>query len=93
MPSGGTPNDFFATPADFGGINMGITVDPEISEALRSQLKISRDEAYKFVSDDFRQTVETAYAEIGSPALTVETGWQIFNQLKIQLRNVYTTGY
>ena len=93
MPSGGTPNDFFATPEDFGGSDKGIRVEAEIVEGLRERLSISRDEAYKFVEDEFRVVVEQAYMEIGSPMLTVQNGWNVFSELKQKLRDIFTPGY
>ena len=92
MPSGSTPNDFFATPGQWGGQDCGIPVDITVVEALRKELKMPHADVYKFVSDDFRLVAEDAYATIGSPALTVESGWAIFAQMKVALSTVYSSG-
>nr|VWP00215.1 Autophagy-related protein 9 [Ganoderma boninense] len=90
MPSGSTPNDFFATPEQWGGQDCGIPVDLTVVEALRKELKMPHEDVYKFVSDDFRQMAEDAYASIGFPPLTLRSGWAVFAQMKAVLSTVYT---
>ncbi len=92
MPSGSTPNDFFATPVQWGGQDCGIPVDTTVVEALREQLTMCHEDVYKFVSDDFRQAAEDAYATIGSPVLTVRSGWDLFAQMKAVLSTMYSSG-
>ncbi|TBU64693.1 hypothetical protein BD310DRAFT_943708 [Dichomitus squalens] len=95
MPSGSTPNDFFATPEQWGGRrdkNCGIPIDADVAEALRAQINMRHEDAYKFVDDSFRQAAENAYETIGSPALTVQNGWEVFAQMKLVLHTVYASG-
>ncbi len=92
MPSGGTPNDFFATPAHFGGEDLSIPVEADIVEALRTRLTITREEVFKFVDDEFKEIVETKYAFLGSPTITLQNGWDIYAQLRVALRTVYAPG-
>ncbi|KAM5544839.1 hypothetical protein V8D89_001737 [Ganoderma adspersum] len=92
MPSGSTLNNFFATPGQWGGQDCGIPVDVTVVEALRKELKMPHADIYKFVSDDSHLAAEDAYATIGSPALTVGSGWAVFAQMKAALSTVYASG-
>ena len=92
MPSGSTPNDFFATPEQWGGQNCGIPIDTDIAEALRAEIGMDHEDAYKFVDNSFRHAAESAYAHIGSPTLTIQNGWGVFAKMKNVLRTMYSSG-
>lgn len=90
MPSGGTPNDFFSRPEDFGGARMTIPVnDPGIVPALRETLPISREDAYRWVDDEFAAAAQSVYEQLGRPVLKLETGWNIFGRMSPMLEAMY----
>lgn len=90
MPSGGTPNDIFASPVSYGARkDLGVPVTLDVVERLRAELPITRKEAFRLVSDDFQCSANTVYAAIGKPMLTMSSGWTIFGQMKYALRTMY----
>ena len=91
MPSGATPTNIYTMPLQFGGEDLGIPVTLEAVEAMRAELPVTRHEDFRFVDDQFADTVEAAYAEIGAPKLTLNDAWQIFGQLSVILARMYGT--
>ncbi len=69
MPSGTTPTDIYELPQEYGYEDMKIPVNIEVVEALRSQLSVTREEVFRFVSPEFQAAAEEVYAEIGKPEL------------------------
>ncbi|KAI0739840.1 hypothetical protein C8Q80DRAFT_1112091, partial [Daedaleopsis nitida] len=91
MPSGTTPNDIYEDPESYGYEDLGICVDVSVVEHLRSKLVVTREEAFRFVDDDFKAAAEEVYAEIGSPQLVLERGWAIFGDMRGRLHNMLDT--
>lgn len=56
-------------------------VDLEAVQTLRNGLQISRQEADRWVSDEFNTLATEAYQHIGCPELECSNGWAIFNQM------------
>lgn len=88
MPSGGTPRDFSTRPEAYNGQRLSVPVDYNIVEELRAQLPVSREEAFRWVDDEFAAQADEVYANIGSPPLSLRSGWQIFSQMSPMLEEV-----
>ncbi|KAI0049083.1 hypothetical protein FA95DRAFT_1581911 [Auriscalpium vulgare] len=86
MPSNMSPNDAFISPQAYGGQRVSVAVPPATINALRSTLQLSREEAFRWVDDDFAQQAQQAYAHLGSPVLTVFSAWTVFSQMDGVLR-------
>ena len=89
MPSGTTPLNVFEVPEEYGYDDLSIKVDIDVVEHLRSTLEETREEAYRFVDDEFKAAAEEVYAELGMPPLTLEQGWQIFAAMRGPLHRMY----
>ncbi|KAF8572791.1 hypothetical protein K439DRAFT_1650089 [Ramaria rubella] len=80
MPSGVSPKELYMNPEYYGGWPMGIPImNLEVIPALRETLSCTREEAFRWVSDEFAAAAENAYIVIGSPTRTALSAWQIFS--------------
>ncbi|KAJ3791488.1 hypothetical protein GGU11DRAFT_694428 [Lentinula aff. detonsa] len=77
-PSGCSPNLVFDFPQNYGLLDCGIRVDQEDIAALRETIPRTREECYRWVSDEFDAAAKQAYAQLGSPTLSHTNGWQLF---------------
>lgn len=89
MPSGGTPNDFFVRPEAYNGQRLSVPVEPEAIDELRNRLSVNREEAFRWVDDQFGALAEEVYTSIGSPSLSMQNGWLVFAQMSPQLEALY----
>lgn len=53
----------------------------EVVNALREDMEKSRKECFSWVDDDFEQQAAVVYKDLGSPKLTMHSGWIIFYQM------------
>lgn len=70
-----------ARPHDFGGEHCGIPVSMTVLDELRDNLPISREEAFRWVDREFELAAEDVYRKVGSPTLTLQTGWDVFARM------------
>lgn len=89
MPSGCTPTDAFICPADYGGEALGCEISQDIIDHLRGEVSMTREEAFRWVEDEFAIAASEAYSELGLPKLTLEDGWDIFRCLALRLADMY----
>lgn len=81
LPSGVSPNYIFDFPDRFGLIKFGEPAPQHFVDALRKNIPISRQECYRWVSDEFDTQAWEIYTQIGSPKLVLTDGWTIFCQM------------
>ncbi|KAI0752401.1 hypothetical protein C8Q80DRAFT_1266961 [Daedaleopsis nitida] len=94
MPSGGSPNNMFLNYQAYGCEDLSIPVtDMGLVRRLRDELPVTREEAFRFVDDEFDAAAWEAYAEIGSPELSVETGWATFSRMGAVLQRMHDATY
>ncbi|KAF6748401.1 hypothetical protein DFP72DRAFT_992260 [Ephemerocybe angulata] len=72
MPSGHTPADAFEYPEEYNGVDCLIKVPEDTQE---------EEEWLSWYGTDFAELAEAAYEEIGSPELTLETAWTVFEEM------------
>jgi len=89
MPSGTTPMNIFTTPAKYGGARLSQPVSLECIQELRNNLSETREEAFRWVEDDFAAAAEEVYEAVGSPSLSLATGWQVFSMMSPVLETMY----
>jgi hypothetical protein len=89
MPSGATPQHIFTCPEAYGGERYSQPIPSEATLALRNNLEISREEAFRWVSDEFAAAAAEIYAEIGSPSLSLDSGWDVFVTMAPLLARMY----
>lgn len=89
MPSGATPLHIFTCPETYGGGRYSQPVPLEATEALRNNLEVTREEAFRWVSPEFAAAAEEVYTEIGLPALTLDSGWGVFVRMAAILERMY----
>ncbi|KAL1684694.1 hypothetical protein GGG16DRAFT_119559 [Schizophyllum commune] len=77
-PSGRTPDYIWRYHAELGYPSVGVYVPPEVMQEMRALLPLTREEAYRWVEDDFAHNAELAYDTIGRPELIPSHGWDIF---------------
>ncbi|KAJ7333998.1 hypothetical protein DFH08DRAFT_750059 [Mycena albidolilacea] len=81
LPSGVAPNVVFDMPGDYGLENLAIPVAQEAIDELRTLIDTSREEAYRWVSDEFDAFASEVYIQLGCPKLEALSGWAIFNAM------------
>ncbi|KAJ7145060.1 hypothetical protein C8R43DRAFT_953510 [Mycena crocata] len=81
LPSGVSPNYICDFPERFGLTNFATAVPPEFVDALRENIPKSREECYRWVSDDFEAQAWSVHARIGAPKFILGDGWTIFCQM------------
>ena len=77
MPSGVQPFLVWKFPERYVLIHAGIKVDTDAVKELRSRIPISREECFRWVSDDFDLRAKRAYKAIEVPPLKLAEGWSI----------------
>lgn len=78
---------FFRLPQLFGGKRSGVPVpDPAVIKELRSRIPVSREEAFRWVDDDFAAAADYVYRSLGSPEIKLEFAWDIFSLVEHGLR-------
>ncbi|KAJ7897333.1 hypothetical protein B0H14DRAFT_2557937 [Mycena olivaceomarginata] len=81
LPSGVAPNVVFDMPGDYGLENLAIPVTQEAIDELRALIETPREDALRWVSEDFAVVANDIYTILGSPKLEVLSGWAIFNAM------------
>ncbi|KAJ7304564.1 hypothetical protein DFH08DRAFT_721689, partial [Mycena albidolilacea] len=81
LPSGVAPNVVFDMPSNYGLQNLAIPVTQEAIEELRALIPTLRQEALRWVSDEFDALAYNIYTSLGSPKLDALSGWGIFNAM------------
>ncbi|KAJ7495784.1 hypothetical protein B0H11DRAFT_2190352 [Mycena galericulata] len=81
LPSGVAPNVVFDMPGDYGLENLAIPVAQEAIDELRTLIDTSREEAYRWVSDEFDALASEVYIQLGCPKLEALSGRAIFNAM------------
>ncbi|EPQ56805.1 hypothetical protein GLOTRDRAFT_104539 [Gloeophyllum trabeum ATCC 11539] len=89
MPSGATPTDMFTRPEAYGGQRLSIPVPLDATTRLCASLSHSREDALRWVEDEFEEAAEAVYAQINSPILTLQTAWVIFQQMSPILTEMF----
>ncbi|KAK6992022.1 hypothetical protein R3P38DRAFT_2571554 [Favolaschia claudopus] len=71
LPSGGSPNQFYANPEKYGGKDSLIKVPAEEIDELLDEARDAAYEHMKFVDDDFDILAHDAYDALGKPDITL----------------------
>ncbi|KAJ6573613.1 hypothetical protein B0H10DRAFT_1838283, partial [Mycena sp. CBHHK59/15] len=93
LPSGVAPNVVFDMPANYGLENLAIPVTQAALDELRGLIDTPREDAFRWVSDEFDEVAMAVYIRIGSPKLEALSGWAIFNGMAPLLRGVVVPGH
>ena len=86
LPSGVAPNVVFDMPGDYGLENLAIPVMQEAINELRASIDTPREDAFRWVLEDFAVVANDVYTSLGSPKLEVLSGWAIFNAMAPLIR-------
>ncbi|KZT33382.1 hypothetical protein SISSUDRAFT_418902 [Sistotremastrum suecicum HHB10207 ss-3] len=82
MPSGVSPDVIYKLPERFGGINCFTPVDPLLVKEFRKQIPVSREEAFRWVSDSFDTVAHAVYQGLENSVpldtLLPEHVWEVF---------------
>jgi hypothetical protein len=78
LPSGVAPEEVFHHPENFGLRHAGIPVDLIAVRELRNMLPKS---SFRWVLPDFDVRAVAAYESLGSPELTISTGWTVYRRI------------
>ncbi|KIY61139.1 hypothetical protein CYLTODRAFT_480210 [Cylindrobasidium torrendii FP15055 ss-10] len=82
LPSGSVPGDVFAFPHHHNlSAGLSISVPLNALKVLRSQIETSREEAYRWVPDEFDFIAQRVYDHIGQPGLDAMTGWTVYEKM------------
>jgi hypothetical protein len=82
MPSGVSPKELYINPEAYGGQPMGISItNKDVMEGLQNSIDVTHEEAFHWVSDDFKVAADKVYTEIGSPSFTALNAWNVFQSM------------
>jgi hypothetical protein len=87
LPSGGTPNEFYSKPEEWGGEDCLIRVPAEVIDELLADCE----EGYKqmrYVEEDFDVLAQAVYEAVDKPEITVQNAWEVFRTMIGQFGNV-----
>ncbi|KAL1729340.1 hypothetical protein EV714DRAFT_285004 [Schizophyllum commune] len=90
-PSGEAPMEIWNNHDALGYECVGMQVPPELLAELRASVPVSRDDAYRWVPEEFAELAEHVYVIIGSPQLDVRSGWRIFEEMFMKFNELYPT--
>lgn len=79
LPSGCTPNEAYNNPGKWGGRDCLIPVEVKVIDEMITEL--GGEDLLEFVSQVLAKKYEEVYEEIGSPTLSLRTGWTIFSTM------------
>ncbi|KAK7001070.1 hypothetical protein R3P38DRAFT_2559293 [Favolaschia claudopus] len=88
LPSGGSPNQFYANPQKYGGKDCLIKVPAEEIDELLDEAREAAHEHMKFVDDDFDILAHDAYDALGKPDITLQNAWVVFRAMVEQLNDM-----
>ncbi|KAJ7877863.1 hypothetical protein B0H13DRAFT_2235847 [Mycena leptocephala] len=91
MPSGHVPSDAFDHPQNFGGLDCRIPVPKTAVDDLQKMLTEDvgpRDIHLSWFEADFGDLAESIYLQIGKPTLSLETAWDVFQQMLEPMANI-----
>ncbi|KAK7001159.1 hypothetical protein R3P38DRAFT_2559437 [Favolaschia claudopus] len=92
MPSGHIPAHAFEHPTHFAGVDCRIRVPQAAVDELREYLTEDvgpRDSHLRWpgLTLELEQTVQTAWEDIGSPKISMESAWDVFRMISNVLDN------
>jgi hypothetical protein len=73
--------EVFKLPINFGLKHVGIPVDLEYVRKLRKTLPKTREECYRWVSDEFDALATKGVCQSGCPKLKLTAGWSIYSKM------------
>ncbi|KAK6977143.1 hypothetical protein R3P38DRAFT_3335022 [Favolaschia claudopus] len=85
LPSGGTPNEFFANPGKWGGENCLVEVPAHRIDELLDEARETAREHMRYVDDEFDVLARDAYEALGKPDITLHSAWVVFRAMVEQL--------
>ncbi|KAF8144945.1 hypothetical protein K438DRAFT_1910892 [Mycena galopus ATCC 62051] len=81
LPSGVSPKFICDFPERFGLTHFGTPAPQDLVDTLHQNIPKSREECYRWVSDEFEVRASDIYDHIGAPKLVPTNGWTIFCQM------------
>jgi hypothetical protein len=81
LVSGIPPIEIYRNPDVYGLARLSTPVDQETIDALRANIPLTREEALRWVPDQFDFVAAEVYADLGAPKLEPLRGWEIFGQM------------
>jgi hypothetical protein len=90
LPSGDSPMEVFKLPENFGLKHAGIPVDLEYVRKLREPLPKTREECYRWVSDEFDALATEGVYQLGCSKQKLTTGWSIYSKMLAILEALLT---
>jgi hypothetical protein len=80
-PSGVSPNYICDFPERFGLTDFAVQAPQDLGDALRQNIPKTREECYRWVSDEFDAQAWEIYERIRAPKFVLTEGWTLFCQM------------
>ncbi|KAE9390278.1 hypothetical protein BT96DRAFT_833657 [Gymnopus androsaceus JB14] len=90
LPSGEFPIKVFKFPDNYG-LKHCASAKPgcwEVVQHLRGTLDKTKEECFRWVSDEFDVQAQVVYEELGSPELKIVSGWSVFCSMLAILKDM-----
>ncbi|KAK1216328.1 hypothetical protein PQX77_021051 [Marasmius sp. AFHP31] len=81
LPSGGTSHEFYHFSQRYGGEQCGIEIDQGFIQQLLDDARSESGHLMEYVDLEFDTLAQQAYTSIGSPDLTPQLAWLIFEHM------------
>ncbi len=90
MPSGSSPMNFFIMPGEYGGRSGAVSLESatKVISELREEIEVTKEEAFRWVDDDFALLAEETHLKLGSPPIELGTAWSVFVKMEQELTGV-----
>ncbi|KAJ7581363.1 hypothetical protein C8J56DRAFT_1057353 [Mycena floridula] len=88
LPSGVSPQVVFDFPKDHDLEDLRQPVSSVEINMLRASIPKTREEVYCWVSDEFDTVAQQVYAYLGSPEMTLNGGWDVFDAMAPLIRTI-----
>ena len=85
LPSGTSPMHMWTCPTHMRPTarDCRVNVRADMVHHLRDEIggEVARQQAYQFVTPEFQAEADGAYADLGSPHITLATAWMVFHSV------------
>lgn len=89
LPSGTTPRLLLGQPELYGAEQSWMIKVPKTAvDELRKTIPVSREDAFRWVDDEFAHQADAIWSALGQPAIDLGSVWQVFLLMVAELQTV-----
>ncbi|KAI0071960.1 hypothetical protein K474DRAFT_1651749 [Panus rudis PR-1116 ss-1] len=81
LPSGGTPEQFYRYPEDYGGTPCLIPIPEDVINEVLAEAEAEAANLLEYMDQEYQGLGQKAYVKLGEPAITLHTAWSVFEAM------------